>query len=72
MGAHNSSPSKLNVVPPITEANQSVDNLNSNSLGLFVSSIMLVYLLNVNVNVRRKKKDGTVNDNETSSSSVII
>jgi len=70
MGAHNSSPSKLNVVPPITEANQSVDNLNSNSLGLFVSSIMLVYLLNVNV--RRKKKDGTVNDNETSSSSVII
>lgn len=70
MGAHNSSPSKLNVVPPITEANQSVDNPNSNSLGLFVSSIMLVYLLNVNV--RRKKKDGTVNDNETSSSSVII
>ena len=70
MGAHNSSPSKLNVVPPITEANQSVDNLNSNSLGLFVSSIMLVYLLNVNV--RRKKKDGTVNDNDTSSSSVII
>jgi hypothetical protein len=70
MGAHNSSPSKLNVVPPLTEANQSVDNPNSNSLGLFVSSIMLVYLLNVNV--RRKKKDGTVNDNETSSSSVII
>ena len=70
MGAHNSSPSKLNVIPPITEANQSVDNPNSNSLGLFVSSIMLVYLLNVNV--RRKKKDGTVNDNETSSSSVII